>query len=173
MLENIHSAHQGIEKSTQNASDTLFWPSMRMEIKNSCERCDICAQYAAQHQKEPMLHQPIPDLPWQFVSKDIFQYESSHYLVTVDHYSDYFEMDLLPDTLSSTVIQMTKSVFARHWCPMLCLTDNGPQFISSEYASTSLVPLTTAKVMDAQRPQLSQPRTYSKSVKTPILACFI
>ena len=133
MLEKIHSAHQGIEKSILNATDTMFWPSMRADIKEACEKCATCAQYANRHQPEPMLHHPIPDLPWQFVSQDIFQHGSQRYLVTVDHYSDFFEVDVLEDTLASTIVSCTKKIFARHGVPMVCLTDNGPQFIAAEF----------------------------------------
>ena len=52
---------------------------------------------------------------------------------TVDHYSDVYELDELVGTLSTTVIKLTKSQFARHGIPPRCLTDNGPQFVSHEY----------------------------------------
>ena len=133
MLEKLHTSHQGVDNSIRNASDTLFWPSMRSDITATCERCQICAQYAVQHQKEPMMNHSIPDLPWQFVSQDILKHEGDHYLVTVDHYSDYFELNHLPDLLADTTVQVTKSIFARHGSPMKCLTDNGPQFISESY----------------------------------------
>ena len=55
------------------------------------------------------------------------------YLITVDHYSDFYELDELVDTLSTTVINLTKNQFARHGIPLRCLTDNGPQFFSHEY----------------------------------------
>ena len=55
------------------------------------------------------------------------------YLVTVDHYSDFFEADTLHDILSSTIVSRTKTIFARYGSPMVCLTDNYPQFIAAEY----------------------------------------
>ncbi len=122
-------------KNPSRTQLTLFWPSMRSDITTTCENCGVCAQYTTRHQKEPMLHQKIPQLPWQFVSQDLFQHESRNYLITVDHYSDYFEMTPLDNTLSTTVITATKALFAAHGIPMVTLTDNGPQFTSSEYAS--------------------------------------
>jgi len=79
-----------------------------------------------------MLSHPTPTLPWQFVSQDIFEYQHKHYLVTVDHYSDFYELDQLDSTLSTTVVNLTKAHFARHGIPLRCLTDNGPQFVSHE-----------------------------------------
>ena len=44
-------------------------------------------------------------------------------------------MDLLPDTLAATVVAVSSVQFARHGIPETLLTDNGPQFISAEFAS--------------------------------------
>ena len=133
MLEKIHAAHQGVEKSILNAIDTMYWPSMRRDSQETCENCPTCAQWGNKHQPEPMLHHPIPELPWQFVSQDILQHGTQCYLVTVDHYSDFFEVDTLHDILSSTIVSRTKKIFARYGSPMVCLTDNGQQFIATEY----------------------------------------
>ena len=49
------------------------------------------------------------------------------------HYSDWVEIDVLPNTLTATVVQLTKAHFVRFGIPERLITDNGPQFISSEY----------------------------------------
>ena len=54
---------------------------------------------------------------------------------TVDHYSDFIELDELDNTLSSTVIKHSKSHFAHHGIPEVLLSDNGPQFVSTEFAA--------------------------------------
>ena len=40
---------------------------------------------------------------------------------------------MLPNTLSETVINHTKSIFARHGIPETVISDNGPYFISDKY----------------------------------------
>ena len=82
---------------------------------------------------------PIPSLPWQIVSQDIFNHEGKSYLVTVCHFSDWIEIDELTNTLSTTIIAKTKTHFARHGVPAQCHTDNGPQFISLEYENFATV----------------------------------
>ena len=77
----------------------------------------------------------IPNRPWSKVSADIFQLAGSNYLVMVDHYSDFFELDSLRNTTASMVIRTMKRNFARHGIPDECITDNGPQFDSHEYSS--------------------------------------
>ena len=55
------------------------------------------------------------------------------YLITVDYYSDFWELDCLPDTTSNTIITCTKAHFARYGVPDTMVTDNRPQFRSHEY----------------------------------------
>jgi len=69
----------------------------------------------------------IPSYPWQMVSQDLFTINNQDYLITVDFFSDYWEVDLLPNTTSETVVALSKSQFARFGgIPETVLTDNGP-----------------------------------------------
>ena len=106
---------------------------MCKDIEEFCHSCATCTQYGKQAADELMLSHPTPTLLWQFVSHDIFMFGHKQYLVTVDHYSDFYELDELVDTLSTTVINLTKAHFARHGIPLCRLTDNSPQFVSHEY----------------------------------------
>ena len=51
----------------------------------------------------------------------------------VDSYSGWFEMDLLPESSSRTVISKMKRLFSTHGIPEKLLTDNGRQFVSREF----------------------------------------
>lgn len=46
----------------------------------------------------------------------------------MDHFSDFWEIELLPDLSAETVIKRCKAQFARHGQPDRVITDNGPQF---------------------------------------------
>jgi len=134
MLHRIHIAHMGAASNIRMAKDVLFWPGMRSMIEDTCAACGKCAQYKSQsNTKEPMLSHPIPEYPWQYVSQDLATFNSAHYLVTVDHYSDFIEVDELNDTLASTISKLTEAHITRHGIPEAIITDNGPQFIAHEY----------------------------------------
>ena len=133
MLEKIHKTHFGVGSCLRRAKVSLFWPGMTSDIKNKCTSCPLCAQYASQAPKEPMLSHAIPDYPWSVVSQDILMWEGKWHLVTTCHYSDWVEIDVLPNTLTATVVQLTKAHIARFGIPERLITDNGPQFISTEY----------------------------------------
>ena len=67
------------------------------------------------------------------VGTDIFEFESLTYLVTVDYYSGFFELDYLPSAKWTTVITKLKSRFTSHGIPDKLVSDNGPQFSSAEF----------------------------------------
>ena len=67
----------------------------------------------------------IPDRPWSKISADLFQLDGNSYLVMVDHYSDYIDLESLnTNTSANTVIRAMKRQFARHGIPDELLTDN-------------------------------------------------
>jgi hypothetical protein len=133
MLQKVHSSHQGVEASIRRARDSLFWPGMGVDIKDMVSECSTCMSVKPKQQKETMMSWEIPSRPWQIVSQDLFQYNHHDYLITVDSYSDYWEIDRLDDTTAQTVIDRTKQQFARHGIPEKSVTDNGPQFVSQDY----------------------------------------
>ena len=77
----------------------------------------------------------VPSRPWERVGADIFTLHDKDYLVTIDYYSNYWEVDRLPDTKASTAILKLKSHFARYGIPDQVVSDNGPQFTSKEFAT--------------------------------------
>lgn len=57
------------------------------------------------------------------------------YLLVVDYYSKFFEVELLSSGYtSSQVIIKFKSIFARHGIPTILISDNGPPFNSKEFS---------------------------------------
>ncbi|XP_046580609.1 uncharacterized protein K02A2.6-like [Haliotis rubra] len=85
--------------------------------------------------KEPMIPTEVPKLPWQIVATDLFQLDGRDYLIVVDFYSRFNEIALLVNTKSSTVITHLKSIFARHGIPSRIISDNGPQYSSTDFRS--------------------------------------
>ena len=98
MLTKIHHSHRGPEYCLCFARDVVFWPNISKDIEEFCHSCSTCTQYGKQAAAKPMLSHPIPTLPWQFVSQDIFAFGHKQYLMTVDHYSDFYELDERPIT---------------------------------------------------------------------------
>ena len=69
----------------------------------------------------------VPSRPWEKVGANIFEHDDKEYLIMVDYYSNFWEVDRLPDMKASTVILKLKNHFARYGCPVQVVSDNGPQ----------------------------------------------
>ena len=134
ILKKLHVGHFGMEKTKNRARDVLYWPGMDSEITDMIAKCTICLEHRnPTQQKEPMLSHEIPSERFQKVATDLFHWNDSDYLIIVDYYSRYFEIAQLRNAKSSSVIQHTKSIFARHGIPEFVVSDAGPCYKSEEY----------------------------------------
>ena len=133
LLTQIHSSHMGIVKCKKRANEAMFWPSMNNQIEDIVSDCQLCNEYQVKQHSEPMLPTKTPDLPWSEIASDIFEWEGKNYLLTVDYFSKYIEVDYLPDMSSSATISALKGQISRHGIPEKLRTDNGPQFSSREF----------------------------------------
>ena len=133
----IHVSHTGVQGCLRRAREVVFWPKMVQDFESAIAQCETCQTFQSNQQKEPMICQPIPELPWQFVGTDLCEFEGKQYLVLVDYYSDFFELDHLQDKTAKEVIAKLKSHFSRHGIPERVVSDNGPPYSSHEFAAFS------------------------------------
>ena len=118
----------------RRARESVYWPGMTAELKNYVSQCDVCRTYEISQQKEKLHSHDIPDKPWSKVAADLFEFNNRHYLVTVDYYSNFWEVDRMESsTTSKVIISKLKQHFARHGIPNTVFSDNGPQFDSDEF----------------------------------------
>ena len=129
ILNKIHAGHQGITKCRERARQSVWWPGISKELEELVKRCHICCKTQSQR-AEPLITTPLPDLSWQKVASDIFEWKKSNYLLIVDYYSRFIEVVRLRCMTADEVILHTNSVFARHGIPEEVISDNGPQFSS-------------------------------------------
>jgi transposase InsO family protein len=67
------------------------------------------------------------------VASDIFQIEGKDYLVLIDYYTNFIEVDYLATTSTSQVIAVLKKHFARYGIPKCFISDAGPQYMPIEF----------------------------------------
>ena len=111
---------------------------MNHEIRDYVKKYDTCRKYQTSNTRETLMSHEIPARPWQKVGTDLFSLKDENYLVTVDYFSNFWEIDSLgQDTSAKMVIRKLKAHFAHYGCPETVVSDNGPQYASAEFATFS------------------------------------
>ena len=128
----LHTGHLGITRCQEKAKQSVWWPRIGKHIEEEVQKCLVCSQ-SWQQNVESLLPTDFPDYPWQKVAADLFTWKGTNYLILVDYYSCYIEMN------KSSVIQHIKSILARHGIPETFVPDSGPQFSSMARPLPSLL----------------------------------
>ena len=131
ILMKIHHGHQGIQRCRLRVSSSVWWPGISKQVEDFVRRCPTCMKNTPPP-VEPMLQSSLPTHPWEKVGADLFQLKDSTYLIVVDYYSRYMEIQKLTSITSAGVISALKAMFSRHGIPVEFMSDNGPQFASQE-----------------------------------------
>lgn len=134
ILKQIHEGHLGMQRCKNLARQSVYWPGIYSEIDNLVSNCEICMRHQNSNPKTEMLSHDIVGVPWMKLGCDLFEFNKKMYLLVVDYYSKYVEVELLNQGYSSNqVIMRLKSIFSRHGIPGILITDNGPPFNSLEF----------------------------------------
>ena len=133
MKMKIHSSHMGAESCLRRARECIFWPGMNAEVKEMIAACETCRKYEKSQPNQPLMPLEIPSRPWERIGVDLFTFDNKDFLITVEYFSNYWEIDKLNNTLASSLILKLKSHFARYGCPDQVISDNGPQFDCQEF----------------------------------------
>ena len=73
--------------------------------------CPTCDTYQNRQLLETLRPTKIPELPWTEIALDLFEWKRAHYIVTVDYYSKYIEVESLRDLSATSTIEALKSHF--------------------------------------------------------------
>ena len=130
-LRKIHSGHQGIQKCHQRITTSVWWPGVTKDMEQLIKKCPECVK-SMTVPREPLLPSPLPQFPWEKIASDLFEYKGKNYLLVVDYFSRFVEVQRLHSTTSSAIITALKAIFARYGVPAFLVSDNGPQYVSQE-----------------------------------------
>ena len=133
LMNRIHASHIGINGCLRRARDSVFWPNMTRDITRVVSACEVCCKLQGEQSKEPLQSHEIADRPWKIIGCDIFEYNHTSYLMTVDYYSNFFEVDRLTDKKGPEVIRHIKAHMSRYGIVDVLRSDNGPPFQSEDF----------------------------------------
>ena len=134
ILEQLHYAHLGNEKTKLSARETVFWPNMNNDIERLVKQCGPCNENQCSQPHEKLRQHEIPSKPWEKVGGDLFHFDGHKWLLLADYYSKFPIVRKMPQQCTSpTVIAAMKQIFGEYGIPKTLFDDNGGHFISAEF----------------------------------------
>ena len=134
MLTGIHTSHLGAETCLRKYRDVIYWTTMNSDVKDFIRSRTGCNDYLRKNSKEPLISHPIPSKPWSQVVMGMMIVFDRNYLITLDFYSDFWELDTIPNSPTTvSVIRCCKRNFSRYGIPDVVVADNTRQLDCKEF----------------------------------------
>ena len=128
ILQKLHVAHCGLEKSKWAMSRDYYWPSCNSDLEAVIKSCSECRPLLPGLPKE--IIRPMNDsvAPMDLLGSDLFQIGQNHYVVIVDEYSSYMMVEKLNRPNARAVVDVFRRYFNILGRGKRLLTDSGPQY---------------------------------------------
>lgn len=120
----MHRGQPGLESTKSRSRMAMFWPTMNRDITEKLLSCSVCNSTWGHQQREPLLFHPGPELPWSTVPTNV---------LLVDSCKGWFEVNLLHNVSSATVISKLKCHFSVHGSPHTLISDNIRNYTSQQF----------------------------------------
>lgn len=136
LLQELHRDHPGISKMKSLARSHMWWPGIDGEIETVAKSCQPCHEAKQAPAKAPLHPWSWPSKPWQRVHLDYAgPFMGKSFLLAIDAHSKWGEVYEMSSTTAFKTIEVLRQMFAAYGLPSQIVTDNGPQFVSEEFAS--------------------------------------
>ena len=132
VLEQIHDGLLGIDKCMLKARDSVFWPGISNDIRETVGKCGIC-QASSRAAKPVGNVSDVPPHAWHTLGTDLFYWKKIDYLVIGDYFSKYLIVRRLLNSSTHMVIKELGLVFTELGRPFVLRSDNRPCYSSREF----------------------------------------
>ena len=133
ILDNLHSAHQGVTSMLARAESSVFWPGITSDIRLAREKCVQCNKMAPSQPSAPPTPLVYPEYPFQHICADFFTYKGVNYAVIIDRYSNWpAVLKAKHGGTAKELINAIKAFCETFGIPEELSSDGGPQFSSGE-----------------------------------------
>lgn len=134
VLFQLHEEHMGIVRMKGLARSYVWWPGLDEQLEMLAKDCPACQVIRNVPPPSTDLIWPSPPDPWHRIHIDFAgPVNRQMILVLVDASTKWPEVIPVSSTTSASTIEELRSIFARFGLPVELVSDNGPQFTSSEF----------------------------------------
>jgi hypothetical protein len=134
ILGELHWEHPGICGMKAIARTCVWWPKMDEEIEEAVRVCTVCQSVRNTPPSAPLIPWKWPTRPFQRIHIDFCQKDNDYFLVVIDSHSKWLEVQHMTSTTAERTIDELRLIFANHGLPEEVVSDNGPQFVSFQFA---------------------------------------
>ena len=132
ILSELHFTHPGVVKMKLLARSYVW---LDQDIEEIVRTCKDCAAQRALPPKAPLHSWPWANRPMQRIHIDYAEIEGHQVLVIVDIHSKWIEAIPLKVATATTTIGVLRRFFASFGLPEEIISDNGPQFVATEFVT--------------------------------------
>ena len=133
LLDDLHEQHLGICRMKGLARSYLWWPGLDKDIECLVNACTTCLSVRNAPPKAPLKTWEWPTRVWQRLHIDYAELKGQHMLILVDSHSKWVEVYPMKTTTTTKTLDILRRLFSSYGIPEEIVSDNGPQFTSSEF----------------------------------------
>ena len=118
------------------ARSHVWWPNMDQDVEQTARERAACQEGRPAPPQAPLHPWEWPTMPMHRIHVDFAgPVQGKMLLVAYDAHSKWPEVLVMSSTTSGRTIGVLREMFARYGIPKQLVSDNGPQFTSSEFES--------------------------------------
>ena len=134
VLTELHETHPGMTRMKGLSRSYVWWPKIDSDIEKTVSTCLVCQKIRSEPVQAPVHPWTFPSKPWSRIHIDFAgPISGTTYLVVVDAYNKFPEVVKMTSTTSTATVNALRDIFSRYGLPEIMVSDNGPQFIASEF----------------------------------------
>ena len=113
----------------------MWWLSITTNVESFIKCCHSCQLVQALQPHSPLKMTPVPDHAWLLVRGNIWGPfpTGENFLVCVDYFSRFPSAEIVRKITDSVFTLKLRKLFCHYGALVEMITDNGPQFTSSEF----------------------------------------
>ena len=135
VLNELPSNHPGVSRMKSVAQSYVWWPGLDQNIEDLVKGCIPCQSVKSAPPIAPLHPWIWPSKPCQRIHVDFAgPFLGRMFIIIVDAHSKWPEMYEMSSTSTDSTIAILRHVFVAYGLPQQLVSDNGPQFASSEFA---------------------------------------
>ena len=135
LIEKLHQDHPGASRMKSVACSYFWYAGLDKDLEDRVQGCVACQGVKNSPPVAPLHPWIWPVTPWQRIHVDFGgPFMNKTYLLVIDAHSKWPEIVEMDSTTTQRTITELQKLFSAYGLPLQLVSDNGPQFISEDFA---------------------------------------